>query len=79
MNNRHPKHDLLPYPTCIIRPDLLEEGVKVPVGGYYTDKPDLFYYRWVMRATGQEVFQVWYRNAWREANSIDFNFNENPY
>lgn len=52
-----------------VRGDLLEYGVKVPVGeGFYGDKFPLPY-RW----RGNN-FQVKYKNVWEKAYSIDWDF-----
>jgi hypothetical protein len=56
----------------VIRKDILEEELGVPVG-------DIFYYdsapipsRWINEGQANEEFQVFFNNEWLEAYSIDF-------
>lgn len=55
--------------TCTIRPDLLKNGLGVPVGDVYYFDSDPIPYRWI-----GEIFQVLILGVWLTACSIDFEF-----
>ena len=54
-----------------VRKDLLTENLSVPIGDnlFYGGKRLLRY-----RFLSNNVFQVYYKNFWRNAESIDFDF-----
>jgi|688.fasta_scaffold03804_8 hypothetical protein len=54
-----------------VRKDLLKENLSVPIGDnlFYGGKRFLRY-----RFLSNDVFQVYYKNSWRNAESIDFDF-----
>lgn len=58
---------------CEVRPDILENGLSVPVGNYYYSGRDKLPYRW---SYNDELFEVYVNNEWQQAYSIDFKFNQ---
>ncbi len=60
---------------AIIRPDLKEEGLAVPIGEklYFRGSRPLAC-RWVFEGTDKEQFQVLFYGHWQDAYSIDFDF-----
>lgn len=57
------------YSLAVVRKDLLEEKLGVPVGEGYYYAADPLPYRWI-----NEEFQVYYNGKWESAESIDFDF-----
>lgn len=61
---------------AIIRKDLYDSNVSIPIGdGYYHDLTPLEY-RWKREDTEKEQFQVLHNSRWKNAYSIDFDFIE---
>lgn len=56
---------------CIIRPDILKQGLSVQAGNVKIDNDDAIAYRWLK---DDEGFQVLAMGRWRDAESIDFEF-----
>lgn len=54
-----------------VNKELLKENLSVPIGDnlFYGGKRLLRY-----RFLSNDVFQVYYKNSWRNAESIDFDF-----
>ena len=53
-----------------MRPDLINDGLSVPLGDTFYGGTDRFKYRWV----DDDNFEVFYMGEWVEACSIDFEF-----
>jgi hypothetical protein len=69
--NKNPKEIPLAG-FCIIRPDILNKGISIQVGNRLKiDNNDALAYRWLK---DDEGFQVLALGAWRDAESIDFEF-----
>lgn len=56
---------------AIIRPDILEKNLSVPVGSTHYGKETPLPYRWTR---DDEGFEVFLDGKWQEAYSIDFDF-----
>lgn len=54
-----------------IRKDLLKKRIKVPIGDFYYDGKKKLKHRWLEE---DDSFQVFYKNGWMEAVSIDWEF-----
>jgi hypothetical protein len=53
----------------VVRKDLLEQGISVPVGNDYYGEKEPLEYKWRL-----DEFYVFYKGFWEEASSIDFEF-----
>jgi len=59
--------------VCKIRADLISQNLGIPVGTGHIPKEDeknKFKFRWV----NDEIFEIFYKGKWQEAESIDFDF-----
>lgn len=57
------------HQTCKIRKDILDQNLSVPVGNEYYGGVEPLKYRW-----NKDQFQVFYKDKWQLAESIDFEF-----
>lgn len=66
--------------TCTIRKDIQEKSMSVPIGNHtpYHSDDDQYYsgskplpYKW----EGDDKFFVFHKGTWKEAESIDWDFN----
>lgn len=55
---------------AIVRNDLIEQALSVPVGDSYYDGSVPLRYRWI----NDDTFQVYLGNKWQDADSIDWVF-----
>jgi hypothetical protein len=62
------------YPQAIVRPDLIERELSVPVGEKFYGSPEPLPYRWKDIDTDDEQFQIYLNGEWQDAESIDWNF-----
>ena len=54
---------------AFIRKDLIQLELAVPVGNFYYFSTESLLYRWV-----GDLFQVLFKNKWRNSESIDWDF-----
>lgn len=62
---------------CIIRKDLQDSVLLIPVGDTYIefiDADQRIEYRWINEDTKEEQFQVFVDGEWLDAESMDFDF-----
>jgi hypothetical protein len=62
------------YPQAIVRPDLIEQELSVPVGEEHYGSPEPLPYRWKDMDTDDEQFQIYLNGKWQDAESIDWDF-----
>lgn len=64
---------------AVIRKDLVKQSLSVPVGDSYVSGVlgQRFEYRWVNEDEPGEQFQVFHDGSWQDAESIDFDFQNN--
>ncbi len=63
MKKLKPKH-------CRVRKDILKKKLSVPIGNEYYGEAEPLEYRWV----NDVEFEVWYKDKWQSALSIDFDY-----
>ena len=57
---------------CTIRKDVRKHLLAVPIGNYFEGGSKPLEYRWASSVK----FQIFYKGKWRNAQSIDFDFND---
>jgi hypothetical protein len=67
------------YPLAVVRADILEDELSVPVGSGHYDSPEPLPYRWFdpeddVTIEPDNDFEVYLNGKWQSAESIDFDF-----
>jgi hypothetical protein len=55
---------------AVLRKDILEAELSIPIGGEYYFGNKIFRYKY----NKKDEFFVYYKGGWKEADSIDFDF-----